>query len=164
MHFVILKPTSTISQPKTSKTIGLEQRQALVLRAWEAVSSEREWQCVLEAITHVLAQVIPYDGIAIISFDGVNHSPYAAHIVGHPRREGETLEAYFNRPEFNVPREVQVRPLIPLPPAKLDRLRESTSYTAAYDFSPDQSFPPSFSFFNASIPPVLFGFSSTDRA
>jgi hypothetical protein len=28
----------------------------------------------------------------------------------------------------------------------------------------DQSFPPSLSFFSASIPPVLFGFNSTDRS
>jgi hypothetical protein len=28
----------------------------------------------------------------------------------------------------------------------------------------DQSFPPSLSFFSASIPPVLFGFSSTERS
>src|SRR5262245_45906723 len=119
----------TLSQRVSADTIGLEQRQTLVLRAWEAVNSERELQGVLEAITNVLSPVIRYDGIAIISFDGKNHDPYAAYIVGYPRREGETLDAYFNRPEFNIHREVPVRPLIPYPIMDTDGLREGLTYT-----------------------------------
>jgi formate hydrogenlyase transcriptional activator len=108
-----------------------------VLRAWEAVSSERELQGVLEAITNVLAPVVCYDGIAIISFDGANHDPYAAYIVGYPRREGETLDAYFSRPEFNVPREVPVRPLIPYPSVDTGRVRDGLTYTCEDLFAKD---------------------------
>src|SRR5262245_54050045 len=92
---------------------NLEQRQILVLRAWEAVSTERELQGVLEAITQVLSPVVPYDGVAIISFDGANHDCYAAHIVGFPRREGETLQEYFGRPEFVRQVETPIRSLMP---------------------------------------------------
>ncbi|MBO0724703.1 MAG: sigma 54-interacting transcriptional regulator [Blastocatellia bacterium] len=95
------------------KDVNLERRQTLVLRAWEAVSTERELQGVLEAITQVLVPVVPYNGVAIIHFDGANHDCYAAHVVGFPRREGETLKEYFDRPEFIRPVETPTRPLAP---------------------------------------------------
>jgi formate hydrogenlyase transcriptional activator len=105
-------PTTTQLQPVNY--VDAEQRQTLVLRAWEAVSTERELQGVLEAITQVLIPVVPYDGVAIISFDGVNHDCYAAHVVCAPRREGETLQEYFRRLDFGRPPvEVPTRPLIP---------------------------------------------------
>src|SRR5262249_18762291 len=103
----------TTTQLQPVKDPQLEQRQSLVLRAWEAVSTERELQGVLEAITQVLVPVVPYNGVAIISFDGANHDCYAAHVVGFPRREGETLKEYFDRPEFIRPVETPTRPLAP---------------------------------------------------
>jgi len=109
-----------MSQLQPVKSNILEQRQTLVLQAWETVSAERELQGVLEAITQVIVPVVPYDSLAIIHFDGVNHDPYAAHIVGAPRREGETLEEYFNRIEFERPKEIPVRPLIPYGPIDTD--------------------------------------------
>jgi formate hydrogenlyase transcriptional activator len=107
-------PTTTKLQPV--KVVNVEQRQALVLRAWEAVSAQRELQGALEAITQTLVPVVPYDGVAIISFDGMNHDCCAAHVAGFPRREGETLEEYFGRPEFVRPVDVPIRPLIPYDP------------------------------------------------
>src|SRR5215475_3039606 len=106
----------TTTQQQVVKDPNLGQGQILVLRAWEAVSTERELQGVLEAITQVLVPVVPYAGVAIISFDGANHDCYAAHIVGFPRREGETLEEYFNRPEYVRPVDVPIRPLAPYEP------------------------------------------------
>src|SRR5215467_10759362 len=103
----------TTTQPQLANKVNLEQRQTLVLRAWEAVSAERELQGVLEAITQVMVPIVPYDGVAIISFDGANHDCYAAHIVGFPRREGETLREYFGRPEFVRQVETPIRPLMP---------------------------------------------------
>src|SRR5262249_21897138 len=103
----------TTTQQQVVKDPNLGQGQILVLRAWEAVSTERELQGVLEAITQVLSPVVPYDGVAIISFDGANHDCYAAHIVGFPRRDGETLQEYFGRPEFVRQVETPIRPLMP---------------------------------------------------
>src|SRR5262245_64030940 len=102
----------TTTQLQAVKDPKLDQRQILVLRAWEAVSTERELQGVLEAISQVLVPVVPYNGVAIISFDGVNHDCYAAHIVGFPRRDVETIEEYFCRPEFVRPAHVRVGPLL----------------------------------------------------
>src|SRR5215468_6585642 len=110
----------TTTQPQLANKVNLEQRQTLVLRAWEAVSTQRELQGVLEAITQVLVPVVPYDGLAIIYFDGVNHDCYAAHIVGFPRREGETLQEYFGRPEFIRKVDAPIRPLIPYDPISLE--------------------------------------------
>jgi formate hydrogenlyase transcriptional activator len=116
------------TQLQPVKDVNLEQRQTLVLRAWEAVSAQRELQGVLEAITEVLVPVVPYDGVAIIYFDGVNHDCYAAHIVGYPRREGETLQEYFGRPEFVRKVDVPIRPLIPYEPQSLEHKRDGVPF------------------------------------
>jgi hypothetical protein len=136
----------TTTQLQPANDIGPEQRQSLVLRAWEAVSTERELQGVLEAITQVLIPVIPYESIVITSFDCMDYGPYAMHIIGTPRREGEsigeyldrlgnaalregeTAEEYFNRGEFHFEGRNQARPLIPLEP---DYWLSSSSYTCA---------------------------------
>jgi formate hydrogenlyase transcriptional activator len=118
----------TTTQLQAVKDPKLEQRQILVLRAWEAVSTERELQGVLEAITQVLSPVVPYDGVAIISFDGVNHDCYAAHIVGFPRREGETLQEYFGRPEFVRQVETPIRPLRPYDPMNIKLKMDGAPY------------------------------------
>jgi formate hydrogenlyase transcriptional activator len=118
----------TTTQLQPVKDPKLEQGQILVLRAWEAVSTERELQGVLEAITQVLSPVVPYDGVAIISFDGVNHDCYAAHIVGFPRREGETLQEYFGRPEFVRQVETPIRPLMPYDPVNIKLKMDGAPY------------------------------------
>ena len=120
----------TTTQLQPDKNVNLEQRQTLVLRAWEAVSTERELQGVLEAITQVLVPVVPYDGVAIISFDGMNHDCYAAHVVCHPRRDGETLQEYFSRLESGRPKvELPIRPLIPYDPVDWKRIDADPSLT-----------------------------------
>lgn len=101
---------------------------------------------MIEAITQVLIPVIPYESIVIISFDCVDHGPYAMHVISAPRREGEligeyldrlggaalregeTAEEYFHRPEFHLEGRRQARPLIPLEP---DHMQGSVSYTCA---------------------------------
>ncbi len=118
----------TTTQLQAVKDPNLEQRQILVLRAWEAVSTERELQGVLEAITQVLVPVVPYDGVAIISFDGANHGCYTAHIVGFPRREGESLQEYFGRPEFVRQVETPIRPLIPYDPMNIKLKMDGAPY------------------------------------
>jgi formate hydrogenlyase transcriptional activator len=93
--------------------ISAEQRQTLVLQAWEAVSTARELPSVLAAITQVLVPIVKYDALAIIHFDGVKHDPYDAHVVGVPRRAGESLTEYFARPELVHQPLSETRPLIP---------------------------------------------------
>jgi formate hydrogenlyase transcriptional activator len=120
----------TTTQRQPVNNVNFEQQQTLVLQAWEAVSTERELQGVLEAITHVLVPVVPYDGVAIISFDGVNHDCYAAHIVCAPRHEGETLQEYFSRLEVGRPVvELPSRPLIPYGDVDWGRVDKAAAYT-----------------------------------
>jgi formate hydrogenlyase transcriptional activator len=88
-------------------------RHALTLRAWEAVSTERHLQGVLEAVTEVLLPVVSFKWLGIVWFDGVDHDLYALHGVDYPRREGETLEEFLARPEIAAPREIPVKPLVP---------------------------------------------------
>src|SRR5262245_58591564 len=134
----------TTTQLQAAQGIGPEQRQTLVLRAWEAVSSERELQGVIEAITQVLIPVVPFESVVITSFDCVDYGPYAMHIIGMPRlegesigeyldrlgsaslREGETAEEYFNRAAFHGEERRRTRPLIPVEP---DYWLSSVSYT-----------------------------------
>jgi formate hydrogenlyase transcriptional activator len=120
----------TTTQRQPAHDINLERRRILVMRAWEAVSTERELQGVLEAITQVLVPEVPYDGVAIISFDGMNHDCYAAHIVCAPRHEGETLREYFDRLENGRPVvELPARPLIPYDFVNWGRVDKAAAYT-----------------------------------
>jgi formate hydrogenlyase transcriptional activator len=99
--------------------LDAQQQQALILRVWEAVSTERELQGVLQAVGDVLAAAVPYDGLGIVSFDEARHDLMAMHLPGMPLGEKETLEQYQQRSEVaGRLREVPgfaARPLIPYP-------------------------------------------------
>src|SRR5580765_2800023 len=94
---------------------------SLVLRAWEAVSTERSLQRVLEAVADVLFPVVPCNGVALISLASGDDHLLAAHIAGYEQREGETVQQYLNRPEFNRQLEVPPRPLVPYDDAVVAR-------------------------------------------
>jgi formate hydrogenlyase transcriptional activator len=57
------------------------QHFALVLRAWEATTTERTLKDVLAAVTCVLTPVVPYIGLGIVAFDAPGSIPYALHHV-----------------------------------------------------------------------------------
>jgi len=108
-------------------TLGESRRLLLMLRTWEAVSTERELPGVLAALADVLVPVVPFDSVGIIDFtvpnevpdeDGDRHRLLALHLVGIPRVDGETpaqLAARSNSYAQPPPLDV-VRPLIPYPP------------------------------------------------
>jgi formate hydrogenlyase transcriptional activator len=103
-----------------SASQGDQQRFALMLRTWEAVSAERELHGVLAALADVLVPVVPFDSIAIIDFskgleDHDQHRIVALHIVGFPRLEGETPKELAKRTEPYWSPLKEVRPLIPYP-------------------------------------------------
>ncbi len=68
------------------------QRHALVLRAWEAINSERELSGVLAAVADLLVPVVPFRAIGIVSMEGDQHDLFAMHLVGVPLAEGESAE------------------------------------------------------------------------
>jgi formate hydrogenlyase transcriptional activator len=94
---------------------------SLVLRAWEAVSTERSLQRVLEAVADVLLPAVPFNGVALISLGSDNDHLLAAHIAGFRHREGETTQEYLNRPEFQRPQSVTHKPLVPYDDAVVAR-------------------------------------------
>ena len=86
----------------------------LVLRAWEAVSTERSLQGVLSAVSDVLAPVVPFDGVALVSLGPDGDHLMGAHVRGHAYREGESAREYLGRPELaGRPRTVPQRPVVP---------------------------------------------------
>jgi formate hydrogenlyase transcriptional activator len=120
-------------------TFGESRRLLLMLRTWEAVSTERELPGVLAALADVLVPVVPFDSVGIIDFtvpnnvpdeDGDRHRLLALHLVGIPRIEGETpteLAARSDRYAQPSPLD-QVRPLIPYPSQHSEEDRTGEPY------------------------------------
>jgi formate hydrogenlyase transcriptional activator len=92
--------------------IDVDAPDGLVVRVWEAVNTERSLVRVLEAATEVLRPVVPFAGVAILSTEHAADRLLAAHITGHPSREGETAVDYLGRPEFVVRLDVPRRPIV----------------------------------------------------
>jgi formate hydrogenlyase transcriptional activator len=67
-----------------------EQLHTLVLRAWEAINTERDLRGVLAAVGHVLVPVVPFDGVALVVSEIASLSEdewcrtYAFHVVNSP--------------------------------------------------------------------------------
>src|SRR5580692_8747595 len=72
--------------------MGKEERRELVLEIWEAVNSERELDAVLAAVARLLAPVVNFQGIAIVTFDRSKGRPFALHIVEQGASARTTLE------------------------------------------------------------------------
>jgi formate hydrogenlyase transcriptional activator len=114
------------SLTSSASALGESQRLLLMLRTWEAVSTERELPGVLASLADVLVPTVPFDSVGIIDFtvpsempdeDGDSHRLLALHLVGVPRIEGETPEQLAKRSDRHAQRPPldKVRPLIPYP-------------------------------------------------
>jgi formate hydrogenlyase transcriptional activator len=101
---------------------------ALVLGVWEAVSSERSLNHVLEAAADVLVPVVPFDGVATISSKVEFDRIVAVHIVGYGYRDGETTRDYLQRPEFSKRVPIPPKPLIPYEPAQVEKAGSADPY------------------------------------
>ena len=110
------------SEPPTSGA----HRLRLMLRTWEAVSTERELPGVLASLADVLVPLVPFDSIGIIDFtvpndmpdeDGDFHRLLALHVVGVAPIDGETPEQLAARSEryAQPPPLTETRPLLPYP-------------------------------------------------
>jgi formate hydrogenlyase transcriptional activator len=119
--------------------VSESRRFLLVLRTWEAVSTERELPGVLAALADVLVPAVPFDSIGIIDFtvpsevpaeDGDRHRLLALHVVSVPPVEGETPEQLAERSEqYSQPAPLsEVRPLVPYPAADTHDDRSGEPY------------------------------------
>ena len=124
---VVLKsPPMPESVPSRNPVLDDSHRTALLLRTWEAVSTERELPGVLASLADVLAPVVPFNSVSIVDFspenrvlreDGLEHRLMALHVVGISGIEGESPEELMARTErHDRPPPVNgTRPLIPYP-------------------------------------------------
>ena len=98
----------------------------MMLRTWEAVSTERELPGVLASLADVLVPLVPFDSIGIIDFtvpnatpdeDGDLHRLLALHVVGVAPIDGETPDQLAARSEryAQPPPLPETRPLLPYP-------------------------------------------------
>src|ERR1700743_2687481 len=83
-------------------------RLRIMLRTWEAVSTERELPGVLASLADVVVPLVPFDPIGIIDFtvpnelpdeDGDLHRLLALHVVGVAPIDGDTPEQLAARSE-----------------------------------------------------------------
>jgi formate hydrogenlyase transcriptional activator len=99
-------------------------RLRMMLRTWEAVSTERELPGVLASLAEVLVPLVPFDSIGIIDFtvpnelpdeDGDHHRLLALHVVGIAPIDGETPEQLAARSDryAQPPPLSETRPLLP---------------------------------------------------
>ena len=65
-------------------------------------------------MSDVLAPVVPFDGVALVSLGPDGDHLMGAHVRGHAYREGESAREYLGRPELaGRPRTVPQRPVVP---------------------------------------------------
>jgi hypothetical protein len=72
---VLKSPTMPETAPSRNPVLDDSHRATLLLRTWEAVSTERELPGVLASLVDVLAPVVPFDAVSIIDFSPENRVP-----------------------------------------------------------------------------------------
>jgi formate hydrogenlyase transcriptional activator len=111
--------------PNAPEAIDQQQRHSLVLRAWEAVNSERELEGILAAVADVLVPAVPFFGVAIIAPEARQGAPWAMHVVGVPKRECESVDDFQQRVRatFRPPQTMPEKKLIPYEGSELDEVK-----------------------------------------
>ena len=111
-----LMPTEAKVRPDTViAEVTEEQRHTLVLRAWEAINTERELRGVLAAVGDVLVPLVPFEGVALVGSEVASQSEdewcrtYAFHVVNSPQ-ETRTAEEMWRAHAMHPP---PVHPKIP---------------------------------------------------
>lgn len=94
---IIMAMKNPTKKPTGGTEASSRQRHALVLRAWEAINLEREIDGVLAAVANVLVPVVPFFGVAVIAPEARQGAPWALHVVGESKREGESLDDFARR-------------------------------------------------------------------
>jgi formate hydrogenlyase transcriptional activator len=100
---------SVLEAPDPHVPANDHQRHTLVLRAWEAINSERELHGVLEAVARLLSPLVPVDSIGIVAFKDGTHDLYALHVPGVTAENMEMALQVANQPVEAPPD----KPIIP---------------------------------------------------
>jgi len=117
---------SSLNSQSRAEWVSQEQRHDLVLKAWEAINSERELDRVLSAVAEVLTPVVPFFMVNIIAPEARQGAPWALHVVGTPKGEGETFDDFHRRLSETFPAlEPAPKKSIPYEGPLLDALQRS---------------------------------------
>ena len=95
----------------TPTTVPGGMSAALVLGVWEAATSERSVQRVIESAADAILPFVPFDAVGLVSFKAA--CTRWLYVVGIPARDDETPGEYCDRPEFAKRISVPARPVIP---------------------------------------------------
>lgn len=90
-------------------------RHSLVLRAWEAITPERELNEILRVTADILVPYVQMDSLGIVVFAIRDPRPYAFHVVGWEPKPGETLHAHLMATMQQGAPLVPQKPLLPYP-------------------------------------------------
>jgi formate hydrogenlyase transcriptional activator len=90
-------------------------RHSLVLRAWEAITPERELNEILRVTADILLPYVQMDSLGIVVFAIPAPRPYAFHVVGWEPKPGETLHSHLRETMQQGAPFVPQKPLLPYP-------------------------------------------------
>jgi formate hydrogenlyase transcriptional activator len=111
--------------PAPVEPASQQQRHALVLRAWEAINSERELEGVLAAVAKVVVPVVPFFAVAIIAPEARQGAPFAMHVVEVEKRECESVDDFAARMTTMYPahRALPEKKMIPYEGSELEEVK-----------------------------------------
>jgi formate hydrogenlyase transcriptional activator len=104
----LMSPEAQTQVGPAVRRVTDEQLHTLVLRAWEAINTERDLRGVLAAVGQVLVPVVPFDGVALVVSEIASPSEdewcrtYAFHVVNSPN-ETRTAEEMWRAHAANPP-------------------------------------------------------------
>jgi formate hydrogenlyase transcriptional activator len=116
-----------VKSPDLVEPASQQQRHALVLRAWEAINSEREIEGVLAAVAKVVVPVVPFYAVAIIAPEARQDAPWALHIVDESMCERESVDDFAERAKASSPphQTIPEKKMIPYEGSELDEIKRS---------------------------------------
>ena len=74
-----------------------EKKAQIILEVATAIGAHLEMCELLAALNQALTPIVNFDAISIVILEGETVTAHWAHVVGVPRRPGESVESYVKR-------------------------------------------------------------------
>jgi formate hydrogenlyase transcriptional activator len=121
------------------------QREALSLRAWEAIGTERQLKGVLNAVAEFLVPFVPFNGVGIIAFaKRADRRLFALHVVGGCNRQPQGEGHAASHPAAPAKASSPARMQIPYDASLHQRFRAGEPYTCPDLLSKERWYPHEF--------------------
>src|SRR5215510_6242362 len=140
----LMSPAAETQVGPAVRRVTDEQLHTLVLRAWEAINTERDLRGVLAAVSQVLVPVVPFDGVALVVSEVASQAEdewcrtYAFHVVNSPN-EARTAEEMWRAHAANPP---PLRAKVPYEGSDLQRAHNAGLPYACNDLLEKQAWLP----------------------